>query len=153
MNHFTQTPAAIVQPTPQQLVLLGALTVLGVGQLDQQLEALTAPVSTAMVVDGRAVEGLDTAVFAADRADLPAPQNTIARDAAGENVGPHWPRGDSDRRASIGATRFSRRERRRTGGQHDPDGHRNRQSNCVSSVPTSLLPTWSGCRCCVNLPR
>ena len=74
MNHFTQTPAAIVQPTPQQLVLLGALTVLGVGQLDQQLEALTAPVSTAMVVDGRAVEGLDTAVFAADRADLPAPK-------------------------------------------------------------------------------
>lgn len=60
MNPFTQTPAAIAQPTPQQLVLSGSWTALGVGQLDQQLGALTAPENTAIKVDGRAVEGLDT---------------------------------------------------------------------------------------------
>ena len=60
MNPFTQTPAAIAQPTPQQLVLSGSWTALGVGQLDQQLGALTAPPNTAIEVDGRAVEGLDT---------------------------------------------------------------------------------------------
>ena len=60
MNHITQTPAAIAQPTSQKIVLSGYWTALGIGKLDQQLGALTAPPSASIVIDGSAVEGLDT---------------------------------------------------------------------------------------------
>lgn len=61
------TPAAITQPTPQELALSGAWTARGLGTLGPQLDALSAPAGPAapakspMVVDSARVVALDTA--------------------------------------------------------------------------------------------
>ena len=60
MNPLPVTPAAISQPTSPELALSGYWTALGIGSLDQQLEALTVPAKAQIVVDGTGVEGLDT---------------------------------------------------------------------------------------------
>ena len=53
--------AALAQPTLNEIVLSGYWTALGVGGLDRQLDTLTAPPKTEIVIDGAALQGLDTA--------------------------------------------------------------------------------------------
>ncbi len=60
MKPSSVAPAAIAQPTPPELALSGHWTALGIGAVDRQLEALTVPPKTQIVVDGAGVEGLDT---------------------------------------------------------------------------------------------
>ena len=54
-------PAATAQPTPQGLALSGAWTARGIGAIGPQLDALSAPSKTGMLVDGARIEALDTA--------------------------------------------------------------------------------------------
>ena len=59
MNTLPITPAAIAQPTPQQLALSGSWTARGIGDIAAQLETLSAP--SEMLVDGAGIKALDTA--------------------------------------------------------------------------------------------
>jgi len=59
MNTLPITPAAIAQPTPQQLALSGSWTARGIGDIAAQLETLPAPAE--MLVDGAGIKALDTA--------------------------------------------------------------------------------------------
>ena len=60
MKPLSVAPAALAQPTPQEIALSGYWTALGVAALDRQLATLTVPPKTEIVVDGAGVEGLDT---------------------------------------------------------------------------------------------
>ncbi|MEO8331253.1 MAG: MlaE family lipid ABC transporter permease subunit [Gallionella sp.] len=60
MKPLSITPAAIAQPTSGELALSGCWTALGIGALDRQLETLSVPPKTEIVVDGAGVERLDT---------------------------------------------------------------------------------------------
>ena len=61
MNPMSVVPAAITQPTPQELALSGSWTARGIGAIEPQLDALSAPSKSEMVVDGARIEALDTA--------------------------------------------------------------------------------------------
>ena len=52
--------AALVQPVPNELVLSGNWTALGIGLLDREIDALEIPSPGVVVVDGAAVTRLDT---------------------------------------------------------------------------------------------
>ncbi len=54
-------PAAIAQPTAQELALSGSWTARGIGAIEPQLDALPAPSKSERVVDGARIEALDTA--------------------------------------------------------------------------------------------
>ncbi len=54
-------PAAISQPTPQELVLSGCWTARSIGALERQLEALQVPHGTQVAADGARVDALDSA--------------------------------------------------------------------------------------------
>lgn len=61
MKPLSVAPAAIAQPTPQALALSGAWTARGIGTIGPQLDALSAPAQSVLVVDGSRIEALDTA--------------------------------------------------------------------------------------------
>jgi phospholipid/cholesterol/gamma-HCH transport system permease protein len=62
MKASSVEPAAIAQPTPQELALSGYWTARGIGAIGPQLDALSAPSKQLeMVVDGARIEALDTA--------------------------------------------------------------------------------------------
>jgi len=61
MKHLLIAPAVIAQPTPQVLALSGSWTARGIGAIEPQLDALSAPSKSEMVVDGARIEALDTA--------------------------------------------------------------------------------------------
>src|ERR1035437_7232218 len=61
MKPLSVAPAAIAQPTPQELALSGSWTARGIGAIEPQLDALSAPSKSEMVVDGAHIEALDTA--------------------------------------------------------------------------------------------
>ena len=54
-------PAAIVQPTPENLALSGCWTARGIGAIDRQLESVRVPAKTEAIADGARIEALDTA--------------------------------------------------------------------------------------------
>ena len=54
-------PAAISQPTPQELALSGSWTARGIGTIEPQFEALSVRSKSDLVVDGARIEALDTA--------------------------------------------------------------------------------------------
>jgi phospholipid/cholesterol/gamma-HCH transport system permease protein len=54
-------PAAIVQPTPQDLALSGSWTARGIGAVEHQLESLRVASRTQAIADGTRIEALDTA--------------------------------------------------------------------------------------------
>ncbi len=59
-NAATVAPATIAQPTPQELVLAGSWTALGVGALGAALDTIRTPAQGALTADGSQVEALDT---------------------------------------------------------------------------------------------
>jgi len=61
MNPLSVAPAAIAQPTPQELALSGSWTARGIGAIEPQLDTLSAPSKSEMVVDGARIDALDTA--------------------------------------------------------------------------------------------
>ena len=61
MNTFPTAPAAIAQPTPQDLALSGSWTARGIGGIQQQLATVRVAPSTAAVADGARIDALDTA--------------------------------------------------------------------------------------------
>jgi len=61
MNPLSVAPAAIAQPAPQELALSGSWTARGIGAIEPQLDALSAPSRSETVVDGARIEALDTA--------------------------------------------------------------------------------------------
>jgi len=61
MDTLAAAPAAIAQPTPQELALSGAWTARGVGAVVQQLESLRIPAGTKAIAEGARIEALDTA--------------------------------------------------------------------------------------------
>jgi phospholipid/cholesterol/gamma-HCH transport system permease protein len=61
MKPLSVAPAAIAQPTPQELALSGSWTARGIGAIEPQLAALSALSRSEIVVDGARIEALDTA--------------------------------------------------------------------------------------------
>jgi phospholipid/cholesterol/gamma-HCH transport system permease protein len=61
MNPLSVALAAIAQPTPQELALSGYWTARGIGAIEPQLDALSVPSRSGLVVDGTRIEALDTA--------------------------------------------------------------------------------------------
>ena len=61
MNSLSGAPAAIAQSTPSELALSGYWTARGIGAIEPQLDALSAPSTSEMVVNGAGIEALDTA--------------------------------------------------------------------------------------------
>jgi len=61
MNPLSAAPAAIAQPTPQELALSGSWTARGLGGIEPRLDALSVPARSGMIVDGARIEALDTA--------------------------------------------------------------------------------------------
>ena len=61
MQSTPAAPAAIAQPTPQDLALSGSWTARGIGAIQRQLEAVRVPSKTQLVADGAQLEALDTA--------------------------------------------------------------------------------------------
>ena len=61
MKPMPTAPAAIARPTPQDLALSGSWTALGIGVIQPQLDAVSAPAKSELVVDGARIEALDTA--------------------------------------------------------------------------------------------
>lgn len=59
MNTIALIPAAINQPTPEELALSGSWTARGIGTIGTQLDAVSA--SASLIVDGARIESLDTA--------------------------------------------------------------------------------------------
>ena len=53
-------PAAIAQPSPQQLALSGCWTARGIGGIEHQLESVRVPAKTELVADGSRINALDT---------------------------------------------------------------------------------------------
>ncbi|OGA22270.1 MAG: hypothetical protein A3I02_04445 [Betaproteobacteria bacterium RIFCSPLOWO2_02_FULL_67_26] len=60
MDPLSVAPAVIARPTPQELALSGSWTARGIGAIKPQLDALSAPSGSGMVVDGARIEALDT---------------------------------------------------------------------------------------------
>lgn len=60
MNSSQVTPAAVDQSLPQELALSGSWTVRGMGAIGTQLDALTVPVRSEMIVNGTHIDALDT---------------------------------------------------------------------------------------------
>ena len=61
MKPMSVEPAAIVQPTPQDLALSGRWTARGIGGIERQLESVRVPAKTEALADGARIEALDTA--------------------------------------------------------------------------------------------
>ena len=61
MKILPAAPAAIAQPTPQDLALSGSWTARGIGALQAQLEAVRLPPDMQVNADGAHIEALDTA--------------------------------------------------------------------------------------------
>ena len=61
MNPVSPAPAAIAQPTPQDLALSGSWTARGMGAIRSQLESVRVPSSTEAIANGTRIEALDTA--------------------------------------------------------------------------------------------
>ena len=61
MEPAAPAPAAISQPTPQELVLSGGWTARSIGALERQLETVQVPHGTQVAADGARVEALDSA--------------------------------------------------------------------------------------------
>ncbi|MDO8769932.1 MAG: MlaE family lipid ABC transporter permease subunit [Burkholderiaceae bacterium] len=61
MKNLPVAPAAIAQPTPQDLALSGHWTARGIGTIEQQLESVRVPSKTQVTADGARIEALDTA--------------------------------------------------------------------------------------------
>src|SRR4030081_3200305 len=53
-------PAAIAQPKPDELMLSGSWTALGIGALEKQVDEIPVVGNKEIAVDGAAVEALDT---------------------------------------------------------------------------------------------
>ena len=61
MKLQSAAPAAITQPTPQDLALSGSWTARGMGAIRSQLESVRVPSSTEAIANGTRIEALDTA--------------------------------------------------------------------------------------------
>ncbi len=61
MKPLSAAPAAITQPTPQDLALSGYWTARGMGTIEPHLDALSVSPKSEIVVDGTRIEALDTA--------------------------------------------------------------------------------------------
>ena len=61
MKPMPAAPAAIARTTPQDLALSGSWTARGIGAIQPQLDAVSAPAKSELVVDGARIEALDTA--------------------------------------------------------------------------------------------
>lgn len=61
MKTLSAAPAAIAQPSPQDLALSGSWTARGLGAIYGQLQSLQVPAQTELVADGAGIEALDTA--------------------------------------------------------------------------------------------
>jgi phospholipid/cholesterol/gamma-HCH transport system permease protein len=61
MKPLSVAPAAIAQPTPQDLALSGSWTARGIGAIEHQLESVRVPSKTEAIADGAGIEALDTA--------------------------------------------------------------------------------------------
>ncbi len=61
MEPAAPAPAAISQPTPQELVLSGCWTARSIGALERQLDAVQAPQGAPLAADGARVQALDSA--------------------------------------------------------------------------------------------
>jgi len=61
MKPFSPAPAAIAQPTPQNLALSGSWTARGIGAIEHQLEALHLASRTELIADAARIDALDTA--------------------------------------------------------------------------------------------
>jgi phospholipid/cholesterol/gamma-HCH transport system permease protein len=60
MKHSSLAPAAIAQPTPQELALSGSWTARGIGTVQHQLESLRVSSRSEAIADGARIEALDT---------------------------------------------------------------------------------------------
>lgn len=60
MTLFPATPAEIARTTPQELVVSGAWTAYGIGQIEAQLKALSAPSGSTLVIDASRIEAFDS---------------------------------------------------------------------------------------------
>lgn len=60
MNNMSLAPAAVAQPTSQELALSGAWTAFRVNTVQPQLDALSIPTHSDIKVDGAHIEALDT---------------------------------------------------------------------------------------------
>ena len=54
-------PAALAQPTPQDMVLSGAWTARGISAIEPALDALPTAAAKELVADGSQIDALDTA--------------------------------------------------------------------------------------------
>jgi len=61
MKPMPVAPAAVAQPTPQDLELSGSWTARGIGAIERQLESVRVPAKTEAIADGARIEALDTA--------------------------------------------------------------------------------------------
>jgi phospholipid/cholesterol/gamma-HCH transport system permease protein len=61
MDPLSVIPAEINQPTHQEFALSGSWTARGIGAIETQLDALSAPSHSGMAIDGARIEALDTA--------------------------------------------------------------------------------------------
>jgi len=61
MKPMSVEPAAIAQPTPQDLALSGSWTARGIGAIQHQLEAVRFPPHTEVTAGGAHIEALDKA--------------------------------------------------------------------------------------------
>ena len=61
MKSLSVAPAAIAQPTPQDLALSGCWTARGIGTIERQLGSVRVPPQTQAIADGAQIEALDTA--------------------------------------------------------------------------------------------
>jgi len=61
MKPLSVPPAAIAQPTPQELALSGSWTARGIGTIERQLESVRVPSKMEAIADGARIEALDTA--------------------------------------------------------------------------------------------
>lgn len=60
MTLFPATPAEIARTTPQELVVSGAWTAYGIGQIEAQLKSLSAPSGSTLVIDASRIEAFDS---------------------------------------------------------------------------------------------
>ena len=61
MKPLSGAPAAIAQPTPQELALSGSWTARGIGAIQHQLESVRVPAKAEAIADGAGIEALDAA--------------------------------------------------------------------------------------------
>ena len=61
MKPLSVAPAAVAQPTPQDIALSGSWTARGIGAIEHQLESVRVPSKTEAIADGARIEALDTA--------------------------------------------------------------------------------------------